>query len=134
MFAIIQKNSPTEAEANKALAYLDKATFYDRLKDATERDQCFMKRVVGSYATLLTDADEVRNKLLGMVNEDAYYWIDNQTVQNKLRQMADQKYKTGGCDRVMAIIEKMDAGQLRKYLMDLVSDNMVVGMEILKNE
>lgn len=29
MFAIIQKNSPTEAEANKALAYLDKATFYD---------------------------------------------------------------------------------------------------------
>ena len=48
--------------------------------------------------------------------------------------MADQKYKTGGCDRVMAIIEKMDAGQLRKYLMDLVSDNMVVGMEILKNE
>ena len=134
MFAIIQKNSPTEAEANKALAYLDKATFYDRLKDATERDRCFMKRVVGSYATLLTDADEARNKLLGMVNEDAYYWIDNQTVQNKLRQMADQKYKTGGCDRVMTIIEKMDAGQLRKYLMDLVSDNMVVGMEILKNE
>lgn len=78
--------------------------------------------------------DEVRNKLLGLVTEDAYYWIDNQTVQNKLKQMADQKYKTGGSDRAMSVIDRLDADQLRKYLRDLVADNMVVGMEILKNE
>ena len=134
MFAIIQKNSPTEAEANKALAYLDKATFYDRLNDAAERDRCFKARVIGTYSTLLPDVDEVRNKLLGLVTEDAYYWIDNQTVQNKLKQMADQKYKTGGSDRAMSVIDRLDADQLRKYLRNLVADNMVVGMEILKNE
>lgn len=48
--------------------------------------------------------------------------------------MADQKYKTGGSDRAMSVIDRLDADQLRKYLRDLVADNMIVGMEILKNE
>lgn len=34
----------------------------------------------------------------------------------------------------MSVIDRLDADQLRKYLRDLVADNMVVGMEILKNE
>ena len=35
---------------------------------------------------------------------------------------------------IKAIIDKMDATELRRYLNELIADNLTVGMEILKNE
>ena len=32
------------------------------------------------------------------------------------------------------MIDQMDAGELRGYLKDLISDNITVGIEILKNK
>ena len=134
IFAIMRENAPSEMDANRVLRYLTIATFYERLKNAQERDRCFMDRVVGDYAILLKDAQSVRDYLISHSTEKPFYWMDNAAIQNQIKAYADKQYKTGGYERAWAVIDQMDPGELREYLKDLIADNVKVGIEILKNK
>ena len=134
IFEIMRSHSPSEADANNALVYLQKAGFYARLADSAERDRCFVKRIVGDYSILLSDVAAVRDYISSHTTETPYYWMDNSAIQNIIRKYADKQYKTGGCEMAWSVIDQMDAGELRGYLKDLISDNITVGIEILKNK
>ena len=133
-FATILAYAASDADITKAINYLETATFYDRLNDPNERDRCFMERVVGDYAIMLKNADSVRKSLIGSIPDKAYNWMDNSAVKNRLKVLAEKQYKLSGCERAQAIIDKMDTAELRRYLSELIADNLTVGMEILKNE
>ena len=95
---------------------------------------CWMFLAARHYAVMLPDAQAVRDYLLDVVTDRPYYWMDNSAVQSKIRAFADKQYKTGGFERAWSVVEQMDAGELRRYLRDLISDNVQVGIEILKNK
>ena len=133
-FNTILAYAASDADITKAISYLETASFYDRLNDPKERDRCFMERVVGDYAIMLRDADTVRNSLEESIPVKAYDWMDNSTVKNRLKILAERQYKINGYERVQAIIGKMDEAELRRYLNELIEDNLTVGMEILRNE
>ena len=133
IFTIMMENSPSEISINRAIAYLNSVTFFDKLSNSELRDKYFMSRVVGDYALMLEDAQTVREYLVDHVTVRQYDWIDNSTVQNQIRKLAEKKYKTGGSETVWSVVEKMDATELRRYLRDLILDNVNVGIEILKN-
>lgn len=134
VFATILAYAASDADITKAINYLEAATFYDRLNDPQERDRCFMKRVVGDYAIMLKDADSIRKSLIGSIPDKTYNWMDNSAVKNRLKVLAEKQYKLSGCVRAQAVIDKMGAAELRRYLNELIADNLTVGMEILKNE
>lgn len=134
IFAIMMENSPSEMSITRAIAYLNRVTYFDKLANQELRDKCFMSRVVGDYGLMLDDAQMIRDHLISHVTVRPYDWLDNSTVQNQIRMLAEKKYKTGGSDKVWAVVEKMDATELRRYLKDLISDNVKVGIEILKNK
>ena len=134
IFTIMLENSPSEMSINRAIAYLNRVTYFDKLSNSELRDKCFMNRVVGDYALMLDDAQAIREYLVAHVTVRQYDWMDNSTVQNQIRMLAEKKYKTGGSEKVWAVVEKMDATELRHYLRDLISDNVKVGIEILKNK
>lgn len=134
IFAIMMENSPSEMSINRAISYLNHITYFDKLSNCELRDKCFMSRVVGDYALMLDDAQAVREYLVTHITVHQYDWMDNSTVQNQIRILAEKKYKTGGSEKVWAIVEKMDATELRHYLRDLITDNIKVGIEILKNK
>ena len=134
IFSIMRDNSPSEADANRALRYLSNATFYSRLADAGERDRCFVLRIIGDYAILLKDPQKVRDYLTSHSTERAYYWMDNSTIQNLIKAYADKQYKTGGYEQAWSVIDQMEPGALREYLKDLISDNVKVGIEILRSK
>lgn len=133
IFAIMLEYSPAETSINRVISYLGKATFFDRLKDREMRDRCFMSRVVGDYGMLLEDPQQIRSSLIDHVAVRPYDWMDNATVQGHLKMLAEKKYKTGGGEKVWAMVERMDATELRRYLRELITDNVKVGIEILKN-
>ncbi len=83
---------------------------------------------------MLDDVDAVRRELSAGVMEKPYNWLDNSAVKNRLRALADKKYKTTGYQRAQSVIDQLDPAELRRYLSDLISDNLTVGMEILKND
>lgn len=134
VFDIIMAYASSDADITKAITYLENASFYDRLNDPAERDRCFMQRVVGDYDIMLSDADYVRKNLLGSIPDNVYSWMDNSAVKNRLKVLAEKQYKLSGCERAMAVIDKMDATELRRYLNELIADNLTVSLEILKNE
>lgn len=134
IFAIMLENAPAEASINRAISYLNNATFFDRLKDKELRNHNFMARVVGDYGMLLDDPQQIRAALLDHVSVRPYDWMDNATVQSHLKMLAEKKYKTGGSEKVWAVVEKMDATELRHYLRDLITDNVKIGIEILKSK
>ena len=134
MFQIVCSMNPTENDAKKAMEYLSKAGFYDRLSSKEERDKCFMLRIVGTYQVLLTNPDEIRRDLANNLFDDAYDWMNNSSVQDRLQKLATKEYKLTGCDRAMAVIEKMSAEQLREYLRNRILDDTDFGMQILKDQ
>ena len=133
-FSVMTASSAPDTEITKAIAYLENADFYDRLADPAERDRCFKERVIGEYGVMLDDVDAVRRELSSSVMEKPYNWLDNSAVKNRLRALADKKYKTTGYQRAQSVIDQLDPAELRRYLSDLISDNLTVGMEILKND
>ncbi|WP_373241162.1 hypothetical protein [Mediterraneibacter gnavus] len=134
VFAIMVENSPSERSITRAIEYLNRVTYYDKLANKELRDKCFMRHVVGDYGLMLDDVQAIREYLITHVTVRPYDWMDNSTVQNQIRMLAEKKYKTGGSEKVWAVVEKMDATELRHYLRDLISDNVKVGIEILKNK
>ena len=126
--------NPAEADAKKAMAWLDTADFYGRLADEAERNRCFVSRIIGDNAILLKDVNKVRTELISSVHDRIFDWMDNSAVQNHLQKLVDKQYKLSGCDAALAIIEKMDADQLRKYLRDRIQDDAAFGLQILKGE
>ena len=134
IFTTILAYAASDSNIGRAISYLEAANFYDRLNDAAERESCFMARVVGDYSVMLKDIDFIRKKLKENISEKVFDWMDNSTVKNRLKILAEKQYKLNGYERVQAVIDKMDAGELRRYLNELISDNLTVGMEILKKE
>jgi hypothetical protein len=135
MFSIMLQSSPDENEVNQVIQYLKNADFFDRLNDPAERDRCFMERVVGEFAVMIPDADTARQELTrSNISDKPYDWMDNQAVRNQLKKAADKRYKISGRDRALSIIEQMDPAELRHYLRELISDNLMIGMEILRNQ
>lgn len=121
-----------EDTIGKAMEYLSTAKFFDLLADDTALDKAFRDGIIKSYAVMLTDIQEVKDYLDSRIAADPFDWFGLPEVDKKLRQMAEAKYNQGGCDRALAKIDEMDISDVKKYLKDLIKDNMIVGMEIIK--
>lgn len=134
-FDVINYQINDKNKIDEAIAYLEKFSHYDELNSSETRTSCFSKYVLKSYATLLDNVEEVkqtiRSKLPGV---SPYYWIGNSAVENLLENMAFQKYNNGGSSEVYQVIDSMSSDDLKKYLKDLVKENMTVGIEIIKNK
>ena len=81
---------------------------------------------------MLTDIFEVKAFLNRRLNSEPYDWFGLPEVDKKLEQMAEDKYNREGCTRALEKIDNMDVDEVMRYLKELIRDNMVVGMEIIK--
>lgn len=131
-FGSVNRSKSDEAAIDKAMEYFSTAKFFDLLSDSVALDKAFRDGVIKSYAVMLTDIEEVKDYLDSRIAAEPFDWFGLPEIDKKLRQMAEAKYNQGGCDRALAKIDEMDISDVKKYLKDLIKDNMVVGMEIIK--
>ena len=82
---------------------------------------------------MLTDIDEVKRYLDSRITQEPYDWFALPEVDKKLRQMAEAKYNQEGCTKALEKIDGMDVADVKRYLKELIKDNMTVGMEIIKD-
>ena len=134
MFDIIKSANPSEEDAKDAIEFMNQADFYDKLQNSAERDRLFMELIVGSNSVLLTDVNDIRNKLRAKLHESPYYWLGSTEVNNYLKSMADKEYKLRGSERAIQIIDSMDTAQLREYLKRRIDEDAEFGIQILKGE
>lgn len=135
VFTILHKTKPTEAEFATAEEWLNAGSFYASLASTEERDKCMLERIVGDYAYLLPNINKVREYLRDKVSMiTPYEWMDNGTVQAKIREMANMRYKTGGAAEAEKVVASLEIDELRDYVCDLIKTDMTVGIAILKRK
>lgn len=133
-FGAVNRAKSDESAIDKAIEYFATAKFFDLLADDVAMDKAFRDGIIKSYAVMLTDIQEVKDYLDSHITADPFDWFGLPEIDKKLRQMAEAKYNQGGCDRALAKIDEMDVSDVKKYLKDLIKDNMIVGMEIIKGD
>ncbi|MCM1046779.1 MAG: hypothetical protein NC417_14845 [Candidatus Gastranaerophilales bacterium] len=135
VFTILHKSKPSEVEFTTAEEWLKTSDFYDRLSSVAERDKCMCERVIGDFAYLLPDVNQVRSYLKNKASMiTPYEWMDNSTIQAKIRELAYMRYKTGGASDAEKAVADLGIDELRDYVRDLIKTDITVGIAILKRQ
>ena len=133
-FGAINKPHPDTPSIDRAIQYIENATFFDTMNDSEVLNRIFRESIIKGYSVMLSDIDEVKQYLDSHITADPYDWFALPEVDKKLKQMAEAKYVQSGCDRALEKIDEMDVSDVKRYLKELIKDNMIVGMEIIKGE
>ena len=129
-FNTINSQYPIESDVKAALEYISNAAYLEKLDDTAYQDQRFREKLIGVYAPLLKDLDEVRNNLES-TGIQAYDWSGNPVVHKTIREMARNIYFAGGSDDALNIIDSMNVDDMKKWIKELVQNNIEIGIEIL---
>lgn len=117
---------------DRAMEYFTSAKFFDLLDDEAALDKAFRSAIIGRYSVMLTDIQEVKDYLDSRIKAEPFDWFGLPEIEKRLCQMAEAKYNQGGCELALSKIDEMDITDVKNYLKELIRDNMIVGMEIIK--
>lgn len=132
-FETLNRSGGAEAEIKAALSFLETTGIFDVLSDQNKCNLAFVRGIIGEYQTMLPDLEKVRDNLERLsIEGDTYGWYGNPIVKNKVKQLAEAEYNSGGSDKALHKIDEMnDLQQLKQYLKRLVKEDMTVGIKIL---
>lgn len=116
-----------------AIEYLENFKYFNDLSSEITRNNAFNKYILKSYSTMLDDILDVKKVVRNKISINPYYWMGNSAIDELIRNLAFQKYNNGGNSKVYDVINSMSPDELKKYLKDLVRENMIVGIEIINS-
>ncbi len=134
-FDTLNRRHPDESSVDRAKAYLEKAEklgFFSRLSDEKERDLAFRNSVIKDYDVVLTDIDYVKHYLRDHIRSRPYDWYWSSNLDGLVTKMAEAQYLKEGCNVALEKIDDMEPENLKKYLKELIKDNIQVGIAIIK--
>lgn len=133
VFDIVNSSNPSDKDIEKALNYLEKFKYWDIFNDSNQRDAKFKSIILSDKALMLTDINEVKDYLVGHCSDEPYYWMSSGIVQKVIEQFAQSRYNSVGYATAIQKIDSMNADDVKKYLKELIRNNMSVGIQIIKN-
>lgn len=134
IFSIINSKSTDQNAISEAMEYIIKMSFLPELNSKSSRDKAFADAFLSEYAVLFDDIEKVKTYLRDHVSDMPYYWLESKEVVAKIKSMAKAKYTDSGYGKAKKIIDDMPAEQVKAYLKQLIEDNIVVGVEIMKGK
>lgn len=133
-FATMNEKHPNNQDIEKAIKYISKIDYFDKLASEEERNKAFRNDFLQEYGVILTDVEDVKKYLLKVMNGTSPYdWFASPTVSKKICSMAEAEYLDVGCKKALNKIESMSEENVKHYLKRLIKDNMTVGIEIIKD-
>lgn len=133
MFGIINSSSSSASDVEFAIEYLESATFFDALKDTSLIDKNFIRLFLGNYSAVITDIEKVKDYLYEHITDAPYHWLGSQAVRSALEKYAESLYNSNGYLIAAQKIDSMPAEEVKRYLKDMIKNNMTVGLEIIRN-
>lgn len=132
-FDAVNRQNPEDAEVKFALEFLTNNPIWDDINNQEKIDDAFVKVILGSFKSVLTDLTEVRQYLSKHSQVSAYDWSGHNEINRLVKELAQIKYSKEPYERVVRRIDSMDGDKLREYLKRLIKGNMIVGIEILED-
>ena len=133
-FTAINTKSKDEQAIAIAEDYIGKMTYADKLSNKADCDRAFKDAILGDYAILFEDIDEVKKYLKIHVSESPCYWSGNPEVQAVIKKLANSYYLKSGYSRAKNVVDSMSSDQAKEYLKKMIEDNIVIGVEIIKGQ
>lgn len=134
VFGTINSKSTDKDAIALAEDYISKMSYVTQLNSVDERAKAFKEYFLNEYEVLFDDLEKVKEYIQAHVTDVPYYWIGNTSVTAKIKTMAKAKYTESGYGKAKKIIDDMPADQVKEYLKQLIQDNIVVGVEIMKKK
>lgn len=131
-FSTINNKSTDDNAINSAEDYISKMNYLNKLNSSSDRDLAFRAAFLSDYSVLFDDVEEVKNYLKRHIPDSPYHWLGSTAVISRIRRMAKARYSESGYGKAKRIIDDMPADQVKEYLKQLIQDNIVVGIEIMK--
>ena len=116
-----------------ALTYLESFTHWSELNDEAAKDNAFKARFLEDKSVLLQNISEVKEYVESHVSDSPYNWMENPNVTKAIDRFADAEYSSVGCDLAIQKIDSMNPEDVKRYLKELIKNNMKVGLQIIIN-
>lgn len=135
VFNTLNSKNNSTSNIEKAIKFIENATFIDTLNDENAIDIAFRSLIVKQYSVMFDDLDEVRSYLERELSSyEPYDWFGVPIVEKKIEKFAEHKYIQSGCYKALEKIDEIDVADVKQYLKELIRDNMTVGIEIIKGK
>lgn len=131
-FEAIIRTRPERELTKRAIEYLKQADFFDDMKNSVKREQAFNKEIIKNLRTMLDDVEAVKDYLFSVGLIVPYDWYQSSEVERRLKQMAEDKYTKVGSEQALQVIDSMETEDVKRYLKELIRNNMTVGMVIIE--
>jgi len=115
-FGAINRQNPEDAEVKFALEFLTTNPIWDDINNQGKIDEVFVKVILGSFKSVLTDLNEVRQYLTKYSQVSAYDWSGHNEINRLVKELAQSKYSKEPYERVVRRIDSMEGDKLREYL------------------
>lgn len=134
VFGTINSKSTDNDAIALAEDYISKMSYVHELNNAESREKAFKGYFLVEYEVLFDDVEKVKEYIQNHVTDTPYYWIGSTSVSAKIKAMAKAKYTETGYGKAKRIIDDMPADEVKEYLKQLIQDNIIVGVEIMKKK
>lgn len=131
-FGFINSKTKDESAIATVEDYISKMSYVDKLNSKDDRDKAFKEVFLGDSAVLFDDVEQVKDYLSKHISDSPYHWLGSREVMNKIKTLSNAKYIESGYSKAKKVIDDMPAEQVKEYLKKLIEDNLVVGLEIIK--
>lgn len=135
-FDIINAGKATSNDyiVETAISFIEKNKNISVLGNQHECEAIFKKFISGHYDLLITDIKEIQNIIADKLGNNVYDWYLNKNVIDEIvKDYANEKYKKTFYNDVLTKIDKLLPEQLKEYLIELVKNEPLVGIKIMKN-
>jgi len=136
VFDIINTGKATtnDDKIEEAIAFLNTNKTVGLLNDIDGCNVVFKSYVSGEYDLLVSDVEEIKNLLLKRLGNNVYEWfIQKNSIDAIIKETATERYNTTYYNEVFNKIDKLPPEQAKKYLKDLIKNEPLVGIKIMKS-
>ena len=131
-FSTINSGKKDADAIKSAEDYIKKMSFADKLNSKEARDKAFIETFLKDYAVLIDNVDNVKEYIKKHVSDLPDFWLGSKSVTTQIEKYAKASYMKSGYGKAKQIIDDMDDDKVKEYLKQLIEDNIVVGVEIIK--
>lgn len=136
-FEIINTGTPKAAdfEIEEAIEFLTNSVNIKNINDKAKCERVFKKFAAGEYEILFEDIEELKTILTEQLGDNVYDWFINiLSLEKTIKEIATEKYTNEFYKNVFQRIDSMEPGKVKEYLKELIKNEPLVGLKIVKNQ
>ena len=118
----------------KAIKFLSTSKDMHILQDTQRCNEIFRQFISGEYDLLIKDTKEIKEFLIKKIGNNVYDWyIKKPLIDEAVKQYAENKYNTIYYKEALLKIDNLDPHKVKEYLKELIKNEPLVGIKIIKN-